>query len=201
MSSPTVGDRRKLKRIGRYLVGRPRVVSSYPWQAERGTIDVYSDANWAGCSRTARSTSGGTVMHGTHFLKSWSTTQKNITLSSGEAELVAAVKAAVEAIGLTRLAFDWGDSVEASVQVDSSAAIGVSSRRGSGKLRHIKVGHLWIQEMAEEGEIRVRKVLGDENPADLMTKHLVERNVSQLMQVMGFEFRHGRADTSLQLTS
>ena len=201
MSKPTVGDKRKLKRIARYLVGRPRAVWKYPWQEECGVIDVFSDSNWAGCSRTARSTSGGVVMRGGHGLKSWSTTQKNVTLSSGEAELVAAVKAAAEGIGIARLAHDWGDSVEVAVHVDSSAAIGVINRRGSGKLRHIKVGHLWIQEMAEEGEIRVRKVLGDEDPADLMTKHFVERKVSQFMQAMGFEFRHGRADTSLQLTS
>ena len=132
-------------------------------------------------------------MNGRHLLKSWCSTQKNITLSSGEAELVAAVKTATEAIGLSRLAWDWGLPMEAWVHVDSSAAIGMIDRRGSGRLRHIKIGHLWIQEMAEEGEIRVRKVLGDENPADLMTKHLVERKVSQFMQAMGFEFRPSRA--------
>ena len=87
------------------------------------------------------------------------------------------------------------------VHVDSSAAIGMVSRRGSGKLRHIKVGHLWIQEMAEEGEVQVRKVLGDSNPADLMTKHLHERKVVQFMAHMNCAHLQGRASAGLQLTS
>ena len=98
------------------------------------------------------------MMRGHHILKSWRSTQKNITLSSGEAELVAAVKTATEAIGIARLAWDWGHRAEARVHVDSSAAIGMIDRRGSGRLRHIKIGHLWIQERAEEGEINVQKV-------------------------------------------
>ena len=140
-------------------------------------------------------------MRGGHLLKSWSTTQKNVTLSSGEAELVAAVKATAEAIGVARMAHDWGEESTLVVHVDSSAAIGMVSRRGSGKLRHIKVGHLWIQEMAEEGEVLVKKVAGDCNVADLMTKRLADRKVSQFVQDLNCAFLDGRADTSLQITS
>ena len=99
------------------------------------------------------------------------------------------------------MAFDWGDATEMVVHIDSSAAIGVVSRRGSGKLRHIRVGQLWIQEMAEEGEVQVRKVSGEANAADLMTKHLVERKISQYVESMSCEFRSGRADTGLQITT
>ena len=177
------------------------MVTRYPWQDENVVIDTYSDANWAGCDRTARSTSGGAILRGSHLVKSWSVTQKNVTLSSGEAELVAAVKATSEAIGIARLAFDWGDATEMAVHIDSSAAIGVVSRRGSGKLRHIRVGQLWIQEMAEEGEVHVRKVCGESNVADLMAKHLVDRKVTQYVDLMNCEFRAGRADSSLHITS
>ena len=85
-------------------------------------------------------------MLGGHCLKSWSSTQKSITLSSGEAELVAAVKMCTEVIGITQLARDWGVELEGRIYVDSSAAIGVAKRRGNGKLRHVRVGLLWIQE-------------------------------------------------------
>ena len=140
-------------------------------------------------------------MRGSHLVKSWSTTQKNVTLSSGEAELVAAVKAMSEAIGVARLASDWGDTAEMAVHIDSSAAIGVVNRRGSGKLRHIRVGQLWIQEMAEDGEMQIRKVCGESNAADLMTKHLVDRKVVQFVDMMNCEFLAGRADTGLHITS
>ena len=41
---------------------------------------------------------------------------------------------------------------------DSSAAIAISQRRGCGKLRHIRVGELWIQEKILEKELEVKKV-------------------------------------------
>ena len=63
-------------------------------------------------------------MRGLHLIKSWSATQKSVTLSSAEAELVAAVKMTTEAIGVAQLAKDWGNSNDVRIYVDSSAAIG-----------------------------------------------------------------------------
>ena len=92
-------------------------------------------------------------MIGAHLLKSLSSTQKNVTLSSAEAELVVAVKTCSECIGMSKLASDWGLHLSCDVDVDSSAAIGVARRRGNGKLRHVRVGTLWNQELVEEGDI------------------------------------------------
>ena len=113
----------------------------------------------------------------THCLKPWSSTQKSITLSSGEAELVAAVKTCSELIGLAQLAHDWGIEMECHVYVDSAAAIGVVNRRGSGKLRHVRVGQLWVQEKVEEEELKVHKVHGQVNVADMMSKYLPIRKI------------------------
>ena len=93
-------------------------------------------------------------MVGGHYIKSWSSTQKTIALSSGEAELTAAVKSSSETIGLTQLGGDWGLNLEGEIFVDSTAALGVVARKGAGKLRHVRVGMLWIQERAETGERR-----------------------------------------------
>ena len=109
-------------------------------------------------------------MRGQHLIKSWSATQKSVTLSSAEAELVAAVKMTTEAIGVAQLVKDWGRSLNVKIYVDSSAAIGVASRRGNGKLRHVKVGMMWIQEMVEQEEVSVNKVAGEENPAKCVVK-------------------------------
>ena len=65
MSSPTEQSWKALKRIGRYLCGKPRLVYSYRRQ-ELSAIDVYVDTDWAGCARTRKSTSGGAVMLGRH---------------------------------------------------------------------------------------------------------------------------------------
>ena len=42
MSAPTAGDMKKLVRLGRYLVGKPRAVALYPWQAARAVQDVFT---------------------------------------------------------------------------------------------------------------------------------------------------------------
>ena len=67
-------------------------------------------------------------------------TQSSITLSSAEAELVAMCKLAAEVIGIGSMAKDLGKDMKAVLHADSSAAIAISKRRGSGKLRHNNVG-------------------------------------------------------------
>ena len=104
MACPTIGHWKRLKRLGRYLRGRPRVVSLFKYQVRGRVADGYSDSDWAECRRTARSTSGVVVILGSHQLKSRSATQKNVTLSSAEAELVTAAKVCGECIGIAQLA-------------------------------------------------------------------------------------------------
>ena len=74
------------------------------------------------------------------------------------------VKATSEAIGMTQLAAGWGLSLTGSVLVDSSAALAVTSRKGNGKLRHVRIGHLWVQELAERDEVRFARVRGSDKP-------------------------------------
>ena len=133
------------------------------------------------------------------MIKSWGSTQKSITLSSGEAELVAAVKTCTELIGVTQLVEDWGRQVEGQVYVDSSAAIGVAHRKGNGKLRHVKVCLLWIQEKVEEGEVDIKKIDGEQNPADLLTKNVNAAKIERYMTTINEEFRDGRAEVSVAL--
>ena len=202
MAEPTKRDVRKLRRLGRYLKGRPRLVVEYKWQEPCTEVRAMSDSDWAGCRRTAKSTSGGIIMRGSHYLKSWSSTQKNVTLSSGEAELVACVKASCELIGVLQMCSEWGTDSEGDVYVDSTAALAITQRKGNGKMRHVRVGMLWIQEKAEEGELKYRKVDGSLNPADLMTKgSLTEAVVKRHVQEARCRWEHGRADISLKLSA
>ena len=199
MFSPTVRYLKNLKWLARYLLEVPRLVSHLEFQEVPHELKGFSDSDWAGCKRTARSTRGGAILAGKHCLKTWSSTQKNITLSSGETELVAAVKMSAELIGMMQLLEDWGVTREARVYVDSSGAIGTMQRRGNGKLRHVRVGTLWIQERVEAGELNVTKVLGTENPGDAMTKYLPGKKIQELMGKIRQEGRSGRSDLSLRV--
>ena len=46
---------------------------------------------------------------------------------------------------------DWGEMCEGELFVDSTAALGVVGRRGCGRMRHVRVRNLWLQEKREEG--------------------------------------------------
>ena len=110
MSSPTNLGQDALKRPVRFLLGRKRLVFLYPWQ-RAGTLECYSDTDWAGCTEIRKSTSGGCLMLGAHLLKSWSSTQPSISLSSGEAEYYGVVKAVGIALGQQSLMSDLGVKV------------------------------------------------------------------------------------------
>ena len=99
MARPMVADWVKTRRVARYLPGAPRYVQRYEWQQQETRIDAYADSDWAGDRVNRKSTSGGALMIGGHMIKSWSTTQPVIALSSGEAVLYSLVKAAAQAKG------------------------------------------------------------------------------------------------------
>jgi hypothetical protein len=133
-------------------------------------------------------------MIGRHVIRTWSSTQPSVTLSSGEAEFYGLVKAAGAGLGHQSIMSDFGLKVPVRVWTDSSAAIGISSRSGLGKLRHLETHTLWVQEKVRTGAIQVRKVRGEVNPADLFTKHLPSSvKIAQLVKLFGCDYREGRS--------
>ncbi len=114
MSAPRVEDLTALLRVARYLVGASRLVYEFPWQ-HRPVLKAYTDSDFAGCVATRRSTSGGALLLGTHLPKHRASTQKKITLSSGEAELGAVVRGFSDAPGLQSVGRDLGVESEPEV--------------------------------------------------------------------------------------
>ena len=105
-------------------------------------------------------------------LKSWSRAQGVIALSSGEPEYYGMVEGCSEALGMRALACDLGMSLSIEMRSDASAAIGIASRRGVGKVRHIEVSQLWLHQRVANGDIVLRKVEGVSNIADALTKYV-----------------------------
>ena len=172
MSKPNASDWNNLVHLARYLKGSPRAVTYYNFQTECYGVQIYTDSDWAGCKRTRRSTSGGCVMRGSHFLKAWCKTQGLIALSSGEAELYALVKATAEGMGIAAIFKDIGRDTKVSILGDASAALGIVRRQGLGIVRHLDVSWLWVQEKNRSKQVDFGKVDGKSNVADLMTKGL-----------------------------
>ena len=69
------------------------------------------------------------------------------------------------------------DDVVIAVATDSSAAKSFASRRGSGRIRHIETKWLWLQQVVRDGKVRLRKIPGTKNPADICTKY---KNISDI---------------------
>ncbi len=137
---------------------------------------------------------------GHHTIKHWSSTQASVSLSSGEAEFNGVIRGAGQGLGYQALLRDLGIDLPLRVWTDSSAAIGICSRQGLGRLRHLDTHTLWIQQAVRTGRIQLKKVDGAENPADLLTKHSISRDkMLQLVKLYDCEYRDGRAASAPQL--
>ena len=186
MAKPKVGSWKRMKKIARYLSNRVEVVWEYKWQDPTDLSHVMGDSDWGG-RPTRKSTSGGVWMIGNHCIKTWSSSQGAYALSSAEAEFYAMIDAVTRSKGLISLAKDvgfWDLENIVHVGTDSSAAKSFVSRRGLGKMRHLEIRDLWLQKEVNEGKVKVSKVKGTENPADLMIKILGIKDIDERLAAM-----------------
>ena len=213
MQEPAASDFDALKRAARFLLSFPRTVQDFPRQLEVPTkITCFSDSDHAGCLKTRRSSSSVKVFYGRHLLRSSSTTQTVVALSSGESEFYAAVRAASTGIGAVSMLRDLGRDLENPVEVkvkhqdnpcleiraDASAGIGIASRRGAGRVRHIATPTLWLQKLIQDKKAAIVKVPGDKNCADMGTKHLDASTMRRHMAACSYRFLDGQSALALK---
>ena len=110
-------------------------------------------------------------MAGKHLLAQWSRTQHVVSLSSGAAELHALCACATEGLALKNIYEEIGLEVEFELLTDSSAAKGMIMRQGAGRVKHLDIKSLWIQEREGQGDLKVLKIPRLENVSDLLTHH------------------------------
>jgi len=90
--------------------------------------------------------------------------------------------------------------VELQVYTDSTAAKGITQRRGLGKLRHMDVQYFWLQEKLGNKEYHLNKVLGTLNPSDIMTKYLDEMTVVGHLVRLHVRHAEGRSTVAPLIT-
>merc|ERR1711994_463575 len=192
LSAPTEKYEVALKKIGRYLLGNPRLINIFKYGESVATLTVEGDSDHAGCIRTRKSTSGGLIRWGSSVLKWWSKTQPTLALSSGEAELAAIVRSTSEGLGMKAMMEEFGIKVDLVVKSDAVAAIGIVKRQGLGRVRHLAVADLWVQQKAKRGEVTYCKLDGKRNTSDMLTKAVEKEVIDRHMQTLGLESRGGR---------
>ena len=199
MSNPCNADWEGLKRLTRYLVGKPRLLWVYRNQFEPVEFVMYSDSDDGGCVTTRKSTSAGALMHGSHLIKFYSGTQHTIALSSGESEYYAGLRAGSTLLGCVSMAKDLGIERAAVLAFDSSAAKAMLTRKGFGRAKHIHRSFLWLQQRVQENELILRKVGTKVNSADLGTKHLDGYRIAELMAIMSLIVADSEHDMALHV--
>ena len=83
-----------------------------------------------------------------------------------------------------------GIEVQVVVQIDATAAEGMLQRRGLGKIRHIDVKELWLQEAVRHQRVKLEKIAGERNPADILTKHVDAREIQAKAWWVSVDLKH-----------
>ncbi len=81
----------------------------------------------------------------------------------------------------------------------SSAAKGIASRRGLGKLKHVDVKELWIQGKVAGGDLKSTKVLGTVNLADALTKYCDQHVLSDHLEHTDQQIKSDRHELTPQV--
>lgn len=174
MHAPRDSHLTALKHILRYVRGtlgmglllRPSVQSE---------LVVYSDADWAGCPNTRKSTSGYAVFLGDNLV-SWSSKRQNaVSRSSAEAEYRAVANAVAEITWLRMLLTELHAPLRrtALVYCDNISTIYMSSNPVQHqRTKHVEIDLHFVRERVATGEVRVLHVPTTSQYADIFTKGL-----------------------------
>ena len=114
-------------------------------------------------------------------------------MSNAEAKLYAFTKGAAEGLGLMTLLADFGVAAEVTSHTDASATVGIVRRAGLGRLRHLNVDYLCLQDEIKKEAIALQKVTGADNPADIMAKHFCADDLRRHLVRLGVRTGGGGA--------
>ena len=141
-----------------------------PWD-----LVCFSDSDYASDPDTRRSV-GGFVLYVRGVPLSWrSKSQRTVTLSSSEAEWIAASEAVKEVMFVYQLIKGVGIKVSLPivVRVDNVGAIFMSKNiTTTGRTKHVDVRFKYVNEYVEEGIVKIVFVRSNENDSDIFTKKL-----------------------------
>jgi hypothetical protein len=90
-----------------------------------------------------------------------------VATSSGVAEFYAQVRGAALGIQNQNIMKQCDLNLEVQLGCDASAARGMMQKQGGGRVKHIDIKYLWIQQFIRDGKLKVFKVDTTLNTADL----------------------------------
>ena len=134
-----------------------------------------SDSDYAKDTDTRKSVSGTSTFLNGSPINTRSNTQKSVTLSVTEAELVAAAQCAQDMLFDMRVIESMGLKVKKPMilEVDNKGAVDLTHNWSvGGRTRHVEVRQYFLRDLKEENVIVAKWISGDSNSSDLFTKNL-----------------------------
>ncbi|GJT00035.1 hypothetical protein Tco_0821204 [Tanacetum coccineum] len=185
-AKPTEKHLKEVKRIFRYLRG---TINMGLWYTKDSGFELtgFSDADYAGCKDTFKSTSGGAQFLG-EKLVSWSSKKQDCTaLSTAEAEYVSLSACCAQVLWMRTQLTDYGFHFnKIPIYCDSKSAIAISCNPVQhSRTKHIAVRYHFIKEHVEKGTIELYFVKTDYQLADLFTKALPVDRFNYLVRRLG----------------
>ena len=170
-----------VKRIFRYLAHTPNFGLWYPKGANFNLVG-YSDSDRAGDCVERKSTSGGCQFLGRSLVSCSSKKQNCVSLSSTEAEYVAAASCCAQLLWMRQTLKDYGVTCDkVPLLCDNQSAIKISLNPVQhSKTKHIDIRHHFIHEHIKLGDIEVHVIHTEEQLADIFTKPLDEARFREL---------------------
>ena len=154
-------------------------------------LEIYNDSDWAGKKDTRRSASAGTIFSDGQVIYTFfkePEKRKSVALSSGEAEYYAGTSAASRSIlRMEALPFFAGKRCQVQLHLDSSAAGGIITRQGAGRIKHLQIRATFLQDLHKQGILSVHRVGTKHDTADIGTKPVSGKHIKLLMHWLGFQ--------------
>ena len=162
-----------VKRILRYLCGTAEYGlvfdGSIPLQ-----LQVFADANWAGCIDSRRSTSGWLIMLGGSVIDWSCKRQDTVALSSCESEYMAISSAVQGVLWTVSLLGELGiaqQSAPIMVRNDNKSAIAITQNDVMhGRSKHIDIRHHFVRDEVLRRTVHMQWISTEEQVADIFTK-------------------------------
>nr|GEV19501.1 putative ribonuclease H-like domain-containing protein [Tanacetum cinerariifolium] len=172
--TPKVSHLHKVKRIFRYLKGKPDLGLWYPKYSPFDLV-AYSDSDYAGASLDRKSTTGGCQFLGCRLISWQRKKQTVVATSSTEAEYVAGASCCVQVLWIQNQMLDYGYNImHTIIYIDNSSTICIIKNPVlHSKTKHIEIRHHFIRDCNVKKLIQVVKIPTENNFADLLTKALM----------------------------
>ncbi|RVX19268.1 Retrovirus-related Pol polyprotein from transposon RE1 [Vitis vinifera] len=188
MHNPGEQHMNAVMRILRYLKNAPRKGILFAKNVDHQSIEVYTDADWAGAVDDRRSTSGYFTFVGGNLV-TWKSKKQNVVArSSAKAEFRGMALGLCEALWLRLLLQDLGYLSRQPIRLfcDNKAACDIAHNPVQhDRTKHVEVDRFFIKEKLDDKIVELPKIRSEDQLADILTKAVSSQVFSKFLDKLG----------------